>query len=148
MKNIIKYTLGVVVILLAVYYIVPNDTGIGKIKARALDFLNGKTIEIRNSFEEILPKSDSQKSREEIINELKENLKEIKNRTSENDGEIKENKNETANSKVSTTQEIIQATEKIINQLEEENNNQSATKRVLDKIMDTILPVKETEIEC
>lgn len=163
MKKAIILTLGVAGILLIAYYVIPNNSTLGKVKAQVSDFITGRTIEIKNSFKDIAPKSQSQKDQKELLGELKENLNELKDRVDQKSDKISEIKNEIINLKASaiqadnnekqplsaqSTQEIIQNTEKLINTLEENNNSQSAIQRITDKILDVVLPVKETETDC
>ncbi len=160
MKKAIFLILGVAGILLITYYVIPNNSTLGKVKAQALEFLTGRTVQIKNSFEEILPKSDSQKEREVLLGDLKNNLQELKTRADQRENTISGIKNEVANLKsennVSSSpnlsalsnQEIIKNTENIINKLESNNNNQSVIERITSKVFDAILPTKETKVEC
>lgn len=160
MKKAIFLTLGVAGILLITYYVIPNNSTLGKVKAQALEFLTGRTIEIKNSFEEILPKSESQKEQEILLGDLKNNLNELKNRANQRQNTIGDIKNEVVKMKSENnassslnlseipTQQIIENTETIINKLESNNNNQSVIERITGKVFDAILPTKETKVEC
>lgn len=162
MKKVIFLTLGAAGILLITYYVIPNNPNskIGKFKAQALEFLTGRTVQIKNSFEEILPKSDLQKERETLLGDLKNNLQELETRVGQRKDTISGIKNEVANLKLEnnvssspnlsalSNQEIIKNTENIINKLKSNNGGQSIIERITDKVFDLVLPAKETKVEC
>jgi len=115
--------------------------------------INGKTTEVRNFIDDkILPK-DPEEQRQNLINELKNNLSELKSKTSaSNYAGIKDSK---ATSTVMATtsgstsiNNLINDSQNIINQLESTNQNKTMTQNAAERILDVILPLKEKAVEC
>lgn len=148
MKRIVISTIFTFIALASGWYFVPNN-----IKSKTLAFVGAAVEhdsgEIKNIFKDAVLPENPEEKREILIQELKKNLKEIKeaailppfaNQKLKSAGPPDKNI-------ASKIKELISSSESAIEKLEEANDDKSVIEKITERVIEIILPDKETD-EC
>lgn len=99
---------------------------------------------------EVITPASPQEKRETLLKELKKNIEVIKEQTAEPVKVAKSSvvTTETNQPQRPSTAALIGSSEKIIKELEEANDDAGTKEKIIERIIETILPQKSSPSEC
>lgn len=131
MKNVITILFVIGLASAVGWYFMPEGWR-GKISSAASVTLGGNKQEIKKYFkDEILPQ-DPEKRRTVLLEELKKSLTEVKK---EGAGGL-------------ASQNFLASAEEIVKDLEEANHDKTLSQKIVERVVNKILPVKNETAEC